>query len=57
MKEHGTHDELIKEKGLYYELVTAQTQNENEKEDDSDSETESDDNKDHHSRGQQTVSK
>jgi len=55
VKEHGTHDELMKEKGLYYELVTAQTQN--EKEDDSDSESESDDNKDNHSQGQKTFSK
>ncbi len=57
MKEHGTHDQLMKEKGLYYELVTAQTQNENENEDDTDSETESDDNKDHYSRGQHILSK
>jgi ABC-type multidrug transport system fused ATPase/permease subunit len=39
--EYGTHDDLMERKGLYYELVTAQTQKEKEKEeadDDSDKE-------------------
>jgi ABC-type multidrug transport system fused ATPase/permease subunit len=34
--EYGTHDDLMEKKGLYYELVTAQTQKEKEKEDDDD---------------------
>jgi ABC-type multidrug transport system ATPase subunit len=29
--EYGTHDDLMERKGLYYELVTAQTQKEKEK--------------------------
>ncbi|CAF3938442.1 unnamed protein product [Rotaria sordida] len=34
--ESGTHDDLMKHKGLYYELVTAQAQKEKEKEDEED---------------------
>jgi ABC-type multidrug transport system fused ATPase/permease subunit len=30
--EYGTHDDLMEKKGLYYELVTAQTKKEKEKE-------------------------
>lgn len=30
--EYGMHDELMEKKGLYYELVTAQTETEKEKE-------------------------
>ncbi len=41
--EHGTHDDLMEQKGLYYELVTAQTQKEKEKEGDGDSDKEDDD--------------
>jgi len=46
--ENGNHNELMKQKGLYYELVTAQTQKEQEVEHDSDSESEEkDDEKEH----------
>ncbi len=41
--EYGTHDDLMEKKGLYYELVTAQTKKEKEKEkeeDDDDDEAE-----------------
>ena len=34
--EYGTHNNLMERKGLYYELVTAQTQKEKEEEVDSD---------------------
>jgi len=40
--EYGTHDDLMERKGLYYELVTAQTQKEKEKEADADSDNEDD---------------
>ncbi len=41
--EYGTHDDLMERKGLYYELVTAQTQKEKEKEEaDADSDKEDD---------------
>jgi len=40
--EYGTHDDLMERKGLYYELVTAQTQKEKEKEADADSDKEDD---------------
>ncbi len=43
MVEYGTHDDLMEQKGLYYELVTAQTQKEKEKEGDGDSDKEDDD--------------
>ncbi|CAF3805471.1 unnamed protein product [Adineta steineri] len=42
IKESGTHSELMKRKGLYYELVTTQTEKAPE-ESDSESETEEDD--------------
>ncbi len=40
--EYGTHDDLMEQKGLYYGLVTAQTQKEKEKEADPDSDKEDD---------------
>ena len=40
--EYGTHDDLMERKGLYYELVTAQTQKEMEKEEEPDSDHEDD---------------
>jgi ATP-binding cassette, subfamily B (MDR/TAP), member 1 len=39
--EHGDHNELMEQKGLYYELVTAQTQKEKEKEKEIDSDSDS----------------
>lgn len=38
--ECGSHDELMEKKGLYYELVVAQTGKETEDENDSDSDSE-----------------
>jgi ABC-type multidrug transport system ATPase subunit len=40
--EYGVHDDLMAQKGLYYELVTAQTKKEKEKEVDPESDTEDD---------------
>ncbi|CAF0788245.1 unnamed protein product [Adineta ricciae] len=40
--EYGTHDDLMEKRGLYYELVTAQTEKEKEKEDNPDSDNEDD---------------
>ncbi len=44
--EYGTHDDLMEQKGLYYELVTAQTQKEKEKEIDADNDKEENDDDD-----------
>ena len=41
--ENGSHDKLMERKGLYYELVTAQTEKEKEKEKEADIEEEEDD--------------
>ena len=41
--EYGTHDELMRRKGLYCELVTTQTQKEKEKDSDYDSDNEEND--------------
>jgi len=41
--EYGTHNDLMEEKGLYYELVTAQTQKEKEEETEPESDKEEDD--------------
>ncbi len=46
--ENGNHHELMEQKGLYYELVTAQTEKEEEVEQDSDSESEEKDDKKEH---------
>jgi ABC-type transport system involved in cytochrome bd biosynthesis fused ATPase/permease subunit len=40
MIEYGTHEDLMERKGLYYELVTAQTQKETEKEVDTEGDNE-----------------
>ena len=42
VKEYGSHNELMEKAGLYYELVTAQTQKEKEKEVDVESDKEDD---------------
>jgi len=41
--ENGTHDDLMEKKGLYYELVTAQTKKEKEKEKEKEEEDDDDD--------------
>jgi ABC-type multidrug transport system ATPase subunit len=38
--EHGTHEDLMEKKGLYYELVSAQSENEKNKADDANSDGE-----------------
>ncbi len=55
VKENGSHEELMKQQGLYYELVTSQTQKEKEKEIDSDSETEENDNTSDHVQAQELI--
>ncbi len=41
--EYGTHDDLMEKKGLYYELVTAQTKKEKEKEKEKEEDDDDDD--------------
>ncbi|CAF0803457.1 unnamed protein product [Adineta steineri] len=54
VKESGTHNELMKRKGLYYELVTTQTEKVAE-ESDSESETEENDTNDEYVWAQQSL--